>query len=274
MGTELPRIAILGTGSMGGAILGGLLAPGVTTGGIRVTTRSEASAAALRQRGVEAFSLEQTPDANARAVADAGIVLLGVKPAQIVDTLASVSSALAPDALVISVAAGITTAAMEAVAANPVLRAMPNTPSTVGLGVTGLSAGSRADASHVGLGRALFETVGEVVVVPEAQLDALSTVSGSGPAYVFLLIEQLTAAAGRLGFDAEQSKLLVQGTFRGAVELLAASGADPADLRRQVTSPNGTTERAVAVLEAAELGELFDHALAAALARARELAAG
>src|SRR5690606_29759461 len=128
--------------------------------------------------------------------------------------------------------------------------------------------------SHVALGRALFETVGEVVVVPESQLDALSTVSGSGPAYVFLLIEQLTAAAGRLGFDAEQSKLLVQGTFRGAVELLAASGAEPAELRRQVTSPNGTTERAVAVLEEAELGEVFDRALAAALARARELAAG
>jgi pyrroline-5-carboxylate reductase len=110
--------------------------------------------------------------------------------------------------------------------------------------------------------------------VPEEQIDALSTISGSGPAYVFYLIEQLTATAIAKGFTPEQAAVMVEGTFRGASELLAASDADPAELRRRVTSPKGTTERAVAVLEAAGLGRVFDEATDAALARARELAAG
>lgn len=275
MGTELPRIAILGTGSMGGAILSGLLAPSVRVrGGIRVTNRTEAKAAPLRREGVESFAIETTADANERAVEGAGLVILGVKPAMVADTLAGVAARLDPHAIVVSVAAGITTATLEAIVPNPVLRAMPNTPATVGLGVTGLSAGSRAVPEHVALARDLFQTVGTVVELPEQQIDALSTVSGSGPAYVFLLIEQLTGAAQRLGFTPEQAALLVQGTFRGAVELLAVSGEDPAQLRRRVTSPNGTTERAIAQLEAADLGAVFDRALAAALARAKELAAG
>ena len=120
----------------------------------------------------------------------------------------------------------------------------------------------------------LFETVGQVLVVPESQLDPLSTISGSGPAYVFYLIEQLTAAAVDKGFTPEQAAVMVQGTFRGASELLASSGEDPAELRRRVTSPKGTTERAIAVLEASDLKQVFDAATDAALARARELAAG
>lgn len=275
MTTRLSSIAIIGTGSMGGAILGGLLGPGVQVdGGIRVTNRTEAKAAPLRREGVESLAIETTPDANERAVAGARVVILGVKPAMIADTLARLAAHLEPDAIVVSVAAGVTTATLEAVVPNPVLRAMPNTPATVGLGVTGLSAGSRARPEHLALGRALFETVGTVVVLPEERIDALSTVSGSGPAYVFLLVEELTAAAERLGFAPEEARLLVQGTFRGAVELLAASGEEPAELRRRVTSPNGTTERAIAQLQAADLGAVFDRALAAALARAKELAAG
>jgi pyrroline-5-carboxylate reductase len=116
--------------------------------------------------------------------------------------------------------------------------------------------------------------VGEVLVVPESQLDPLSTISGSGPAYVFYLIEQLTAAAIDKGFTPEQAKLMVQGTFRGASELLASSGDEPAELRRRVTSPKGITERAIAVLEEANLKQVFDRATDAALARAREMAAG
>jgi len=275
MTTRLPSIAIIGTGSMGGAILGGLLGPGVQVdGGIRVTNRTEAKAAPLRREGVESLAIETTPDANERAVAGARVVILGVKPAMIADTLAGLAAHLEPDAIVVSVAAGVTTATLEAVVPNPVLRAMPNTPATVGLGVTGLSAGSRARPEHLALGRAVFETVGTVVELPEERIDALSTVSGSGPAYVFLLVEELTAAAERLGFAPEEARLLVQGTFRGAVELLAASGEEPAELRRRVTSPNGTTERAIAQLQAADLGAVFDRALAAALARAKELAAG
>lgn len=273
--TTLPSIAIIGAGAMGGAILGGLLAPGVSvTGGIRVTNRSEAKAALVRRPGVESWALADDPDANGRAVRGARIVLVGVKPAMVPDTLASLAGALEPDALVISVAAGVTTATMEAVVANPVLRAMPNTPALVGRAVTGLARGSRADDADLALGRALFETVGTVLEVGEDRIDALSTVSGSGPAYVFLLIEEMTRAAVGMGFTAEEAGLLVGETFHGAVELLAASSATPEQLRLQVTSPRGTTERAVAVLQSAELDALFGRAMEAALARARELAAG
>ena len=275
MNTTLPSIAIVGAGAMGGAILGGLVAPGVTVeGGIRVTNRTEAKAALVRGDGVESFALETTPDGNERAVTGAKIVMLGVKPAMIPDALAALAARLEPDALIVSVAAGVTTATMESIVANPVLRAMPNTPALVGRAVTGIAAGSRASASDIALGRALFETVGSVIEVPESQIDALSTISGSGPAYVFYLIEELTRTAVGLGFTPQQAELMVQGTFLGASELLAASGKSPEELRRQVTSPNGTTMRAVAELEAADLKSTFDRATAAALARAREMAEG
>ena len=273
--TSLPSIAIIGAGAMGGAILHGLLSPDVTvSGGIRVTNRTEAKAALVRSDGVESFAIEDTPDANARAVAGAAIVLIGVKPAMVSDTLAELAPHLAPDALVISVAAGITTATMESAVGNSVLRAMPNTPAIVGRAVTGLAAGERATSEEVALGRALFETVGTVVEIPESQIDALGTISGSGPAYVFYLVEELTRTAVKLGFTPEQAEVLVNGTFLGAAELLVSSGKAPEDLRRQVTSPKGTTERAIGVLESADLSELFDRATAAALARTRELAAG
>ncbi len=273
--TTLPSIAIIGAGAMGGAILSGLLAPDVTVeGGIRVTNRTEAKAALVRTDGVESFALETTPDANLRAVTGARVVLVGVKPAMVADTLEEIAPALEPDAIVISVAAGVTTATMESVVSGSVLRAMPNTPAMVGRAVTGLSAGSRSSEEDLTLGRQVFETVGTVVEVPESQIDALSTVSGSGPAYVFLLVEEFSAAAVGLGFTPEEASLLVRETFLGSMELLAASDRTPQELRRQVTSPNGTTERAIAVLQDAHLADLFARATAAALARARELAAG
>jgi pyrroline-5-carboxylate reductase len=270
---DLPRIAILGTGSMGGAILSGLLSPDVAVdGGIRVTNRTEAKAEALRSDGVESWATDTDPDANVRAVDGAGVVLLGVKPAGIAELLASVSGVLAPDAIVVSVAAGVRIATMEAVTDRPVLRAMPNTPALIGRGVTGLAAGSRVSDAQLALARTLFETVGEVLVVPESQIDALSTISGSGPAYVFLLIEELTRTAEGLGFAPQDARLLVERTFSGAIALLEHTGEEPAELRRRVTSPKGTTERAIAELQAADLKSVFDRATAAALARAHELA--
>jgi pyrroline-5-carboxylate reductase len=151
---------------------------------------------------------------------------------------------------------------------------MPNTPAIVGKGVTGLSAGTRSSAEDLGVASALFATVGDVVVVPESKIDALSTISGSGPAYVYYLIEELTRTAVDLGFTPEQAATMVNGTFLGSAELLVSSGRTPQELRRQVTSPKGTTERAIAELEKADLKGLFDRATAAALARAKELAAG
>lgn len=270
----LPAVAIIGTGSMGGAILAGLRAPGVTLAGLRATTRSEASAAGLRADGIEARATEHDSAANAWAATDAGLVLLGVKPAQITSVLAELAPSLRPDALVVSVAAGITTAAMEAVVPNPVVRAMPNTPALIGRGVTGIAGGSRATAAHLALADDLFRTVGTVVELPEPQIDALSTISGSGPAYVFLLIEELTRAAEAMGFEPDVAALLVQQTFSGAALLLEATGEEPAELRRRVTSPKGTTERAIAVLQEARLAELFERAARAAEERARQLAAG
>jgi pyrroline-5-carboxylate reductase len=271
----LPSIAILGAGSMGGAILAGLLRPDVeVTGGIRVTNRTEAKAAPLRRDGVLSLALESTPDANAQALGGAKIVLIGVKPAMVPDLLTEIADDLEPDALVVSVAAGVTIATMEGLVGQTVFRSMPNTPAIVGRGVTGLAAGSRASADDAALVRALFETCGAVIDVPEEQINALSTISGSGPAYVFFLIERLTETARHLGFDEQQARLMVEHTFLGASELLAVSDVDPAELRRRVTSPKGTTERAIAELESADLTALFDRATASALRRAEELAKG
>jgi pyrroline-5-carboxylate reductase len=271
---SLPSIAILGTGSMGGAILSGLTKPDVSVdGGIRVTNRTTAKAEPLAAANVKSLALEDTPDANLRAVAGARLVLLGVKPAMITDLLREIAPALEPDAIVVSVAAGVTIATMEALVPGVVLRAMPNTPAVVGRAVTGLASGTRSSQTDVTLARSLFETVGTVLEVPESKIDALSTISGSGPAYVFYFIEELTRTAIDLGFSAAEAAAMVNGTFLGAAELLVESGVDPAELRRRVTSPKGTTERAIAVLESADLKSLFDRATASALARAQELAA-
>lgn len=262
---------------MGSAILAGLLASGFEANKVNVSTKSAASAQRLiDEYGVNAYSLESSADANQHTVAGADVVLVAVKPAYVVETLSEVSANLRADALIISVAAGITNTAMQDAVPSTVrvIRSMPNTPAIVGRAVTGLAAGTRATAADLATATALFETVGKVVVVDETQIDQLSTISGSGPAYVFYFIEQLTKAATHHGFSAEQAATLVNETFLGAAELVAATGKSPAELRRQVTSPNGTTERAIAVFDAANLAQVFADATEAALARARELAAG
>jgi pyrroline-5-carboxylate reductase len=274
MPANLPSIAILGAGSMGGAILAGLTKPGVVHGSIMVTTSTAKSAEALSSNTVTAFSIEADVAANRVAVAGARVVLVALKPARVAELLQDIAGSLEPDAIVVSVAAGVTTGSMERLVSQSVVRAMPNTPALVGRAVTGIAAGSRATQAELDLVVALFGTVGTVLVVPEAKIDALSTISGSGPAYVFYLIEELTKTAEHLGFTPDDAATLVSETFIGSSELLAASGRSPSDLRRQVTSPNGTTERAIHELEAANITALFDRATAAALARASELAAG
>ncbi|KJL36126.1 Pyrroline-5-carboxylate reductase [Microbacterium ginsengisoli] len=273
---QLPPIAILGAGSMGGAIARGVAASG-SSRGIVVTNRSAAKAATLDGiAGLASIALEAHPDANLTAAAGADIVLIGVKPAMVPDLLEAVAPVLRPGTIVVSLAAGVTVATFERILGDGVvvLRSMPNTPATVGRAVTGLAAGTTADAAHVALVRRLFETVGAVVEVPEDKIDALSTISGSGPAYLFLFVEELTKAALAKGFSPADARLMAEQTVIGAAALLAATGEDPAELRRQVTSPKGTTERAIAVLQDAHLDELLGRATDAALARARELAAG
>ncbi|KQR97167.1 pyrroline-5-carboxylate reductase, partial [Microbacterium sp. Leaf351] len=258
------------------AIARGVAASG-SSRGIVVTNRSAAKAATLDGiAGLASIALEAHPDANLTAAAGADIVLIGVKPAMVPDLLEAVAPVLRPGTIVVSLAAGVTVATFERILGDGVvvLRSMPNTPATVGRAVTGLAAGTTADAAHVALVRRLFETVGAVVEVPEDKIDALSTISGSGPAYLFLFIEELTRAALAKGFSPADARLMAEQTVIGAAALLAATGEDPAELRRQVTSPKGTTERAIAVLQDAHLDELLGRATDAALARARELAAG
>ncbi len=273
----LPATAMIGVGSMGGAILAGLRNPAVEIARpIAVTTNSAASAAQFDGADdVSARAVEQDPGANAAAVAGAGLVILAVKPWLVVDAARGIADALEPGAVVVSVAAGVPSAAIEAVlpAGTAVVRAMPNTPSHIGRGVTGIAGGANASDADVALVGALFETVGSVLVVREDQINDVAAVSGSGPAYLFLYVEEMIAAAERRGFDAAQARALVQGTVVGAAALLESSGEDPAQLRRNVTSPKGTTEQAVLVLQSAGWPELFDRALAANVRRSEELEA-
>lgn len=274
----LPTIAILGAGSMGRAILSGLLAPNIyVEGGIRVTNRSAEQAATFdREPRVTAIATSINPEANRDAVRGATIVLVAVKPIMVPDLLDEIATALEPGALIISVAGGVTTTTLEAhvPATTSVIRSMPNTPSKVGLGVTGVCAGSRSSAGDLDLATRLFDTVGDVLIVPESQMDAVGAISGSGPAYVYYFMEALTAAAIAHGLTPEQADLSVRATFRGAVELLAQSGETPTELRRQVTSPKGSTERVIAVFDEADLPGIFVRATAASIARSQEMATG
>lgn len=262
---------------MGGAILHGLVQSGLATNGVTATNRSAAKAAQLAALdGVSSIALENDPSGNTDAAAAADIVLIGVKPVMVPDLLREIAPSLRPGTIVVSLAAGVTIATFESIVGSgiPVLRSMPNTPALVGKAVTGIAAGGTASPGDVALVRRLFETVGVVVEVPESQIDALSTISGSGPAYFFLLVENLTTAAIGMGFTEPEARLMAEQTFIGAAALLEASGEDPAELRRRVTSPKGTTERAIGVLQNARLDVVFGAATDAALTRARELAAG
>jgi pyrroline-5-carboxylate reductase len=271
---ENTQIAILGTGSMGKAILSGLLAAGTSPKSIRVTTNSKASAEAISSsNGVQATALESDSTANSSSAKDADLVILAVKPNMILETLEEVGAALKPNCLVVSVAAGITTTAMEQQLAGnaAVVRAMPNTPSVVGLGVTGISRGSNVTDQQLDLAVKIFSSVGKVLVVDESKIDALSTISGSGPAYVFYFAEKLIAAAKSLGFSDQEASLMVKETFLGSATLLATSSSSPEELRKQVTSPNGTTMQATGRFDAADFEKVFIEATEAALARAKEL---
>ena len=274
----LPTIAMLGAGSMARAILAGLLAPHVSVDGpVRVTNRSAENAASFdNEPRVQAWATAADSEANLKAVESAQIVLVAVKPAMVPDLLDEISPALTEGAIVVSVAAGVTTATMEAhlPAHVSVIRTMPNTPSKIGLGVTGICAGTRSTPEQLELICSMFSTVGEVIVLPENKIDALGAISGSGPAYVFYVIEQLTKVVVEHGFSADQAQRMVQGTFRGAVELLAQSGEEPQELRRQVTSPKGSTERAIAVFDEADIKDILLKGVNAAIARSEEMARG
>ncbi|RZU62352.1 pyrroline-5-carboxylate reductase [Zhihengliuella halotolerans] len=268
------KLAFLGTGSMNGAIMRGIIASGHAPERITATVRTPAKAVTLAEEtGVNALATENDANANLTAVADADVVFLGVKPVGILDLSREIAGALKPTAVVVSVAAGITVAALEAALKDgqPVVRSMPNTPLTVGLGAVGLAAGAGVDEQTLADVVTLYAGAGVVKVVPEDLIEAVTAVSGSGPAYVFYLAEAMAAAGEKLGLDAETARELASATVAGAGRMLAEPGADPAQLRRNVTSPNGTTAAALDSFAASGLEEMVFKAETACVERSREL---
>lgn len=266
----MSRLAIIGGGFMGSALAEGLIDSG--------WGRDSMIIAELRSSRRE-FITQQlrvpTTDDAAEAVAEAHTVLFAVKPQQIHETLQHVKDAFLPDKLAISICAGVTIETFERELGDvPVIRTMPNTPAAIGMGVTAVARGRFATDDHLANALNILSTVGKVVVVKEDQMDAVTAVSGTGPAYVFYLAEGLIDAAMELGLSKQQSFTLVYQTLRGAAALLAHDGAGPVELRSRVTSPNGTTHAAISHLESKHWKEVFQQAVAAARDRAVELGRG
>jgi pyrroline-5-carboxylate reductase len=254
---------------MGEMVLGGLLSHGTERPDVVVSVRRPERAAELGGK----YGVDVTDAAGAAAAAH--VLVLGAKPQDMSGLLAEITSIIEPGAIVISLAAGLPTTYFEAhLPQARVVRTMPNTPGTVGEGMTAVAAGASADATAVAVTHRILGTVGRVVDVDEAQIDLVSAVSGSGPAYVFLLAESMQDAAIELGLESALAAELVRQTVIGAAALLRASDAPPQDLRARVTSKKGTTHEAISVLEARGAREAMTEAMAAAVARARELAAG
>lgn len=268
-------IAFLGTGNMNGAILRGLLAAGHPPQAVRATTRSAASARGLAEEtGVSVRSHEEDPEANSWAVDGADVVLLGVKPVGIADLATEISPALGQGTVVASVAAAISLAALQAhlPEGTPVVRTMPNTPLSVGAGTVGLARGDAADDAAVAAVTAVFAGSGEVFEVEEDLMDAVSAVSGSGPAYAFYLAEAMADGGVALGLDPDLARRLAASTVAGAGRMLASEGADPATLRRAVTSPKGTTEAAITTFDAEGVRAAIAAGQSAATERAAAMA--
>ena len=269
------RIAFLGCGSMNEAILGGLLEAGTDPADVVATVRraGRASELADRYHGITAIAGEEEPENNRQATKGSAVVILGVKPVGITDLAREISSALSPDTVVVSVAAAVSIAQLEAAlpAGQPVIRTMPNTPAKLGRGVVSVSPGTHCTPAQLQKVKEILHGAGTVVEVPEDQVDALSAISGSGPAYAFYLAEAMASAGEELGLDRELSLLLARETVAGAGLMLAEPGADPAALRKAVTSPNGTTERAIATFDEQGIPAIIAAGARAAADRAAEI---
>ena len=260
-------IAVLGAGTMGQALIRGLLAAGVP----RRNLRAAETHAGTRRRVAAQYRITVTADAR-EAVRGAHVVMLAVKPQQMADALAGVASALSRSQLVISIAAGLTLRWLERrLSGQPVIRVMPNLPTTVGYGFAAMAAGWRATATHRRTARAILAAVGEVVELPERQLDAITAVSGSGPAYVFFLVEAWEQAARRLGLAPHIARAAVRQTLCGSLAVLDTEPVQPGELVQRVASKRGTTEAALKVLARRRVAAHFREALRAAARRSREL---
>src|SRR6184192_2398330 len=272
MTIEERRVAVLGAGTIGEALIAGLLSGGWREPGEIVTTgRREERIAELREKlGVEATL------SNADAVAGAALVVIAVKPQDFDDLLGENATVVTAEQTVLSIAAAIPTTAIEErlVEGVPVVRSMPNAPSTVHEGIAGMCAGRHAGREHLDRADTVLRAVGDVVEVPEEHMDAITAVSGSGPAYYALLAEAMIEAGILLGLGRQTSTQLVVQTMLGTAKLLRDEQMHPVELREAVTSPGGTTIRAIRELEQAGVRAAFLNAIQAAMERSRELAAG
>ena len=269
----LPVIAFLGGGNMARSLIGGLVARGADPARIRVAEPVQA----LREALAADFGVQAFPDA-ASAVEGAGLWLLAVKP----QVMRGVCEPLAPVAarsrpLVVSIAAGIPVDRLREWLGDgtAVVRCMPNTPALLGAGVTGLYAGPGVEAGQRAQAEAVLAAAGATVWIGEEPLmDAVTAVSGSGPAYVFLLAEAMQAAARAEGLGPEQARTLVVQTLLGAARMLSETGEPADELRRRVTSPGGTTQAAIERFQADGFEDLVARAIHAARVRGTELAGG
>ncbi|WP_152219491.1 pyrroline-5-carboxylate reductase [Pseudomonas sp. SCB32] len=268
------RIAFIGAGNMAASLIGGLRAKGVAAADIRASDPgAEQRAKIAAEHGIEVV------ESNASAASGADVVVLAVKPQVMKDVCQALAPALSGNALIVSIAAGIPCASLErwlgAVDGRPraIVRCMPNTPALVGLGASGLYANASVSAAQREQAEKLLSAVGIALWLDaEKQIDAVTAVSGSGPAYFFLLMEAMTAAGEKLGLSREVAGQLARQTALGAAQMATTSDVDPAELRRRVTSPNGTTEAAIKTFQANGFEALVEKAVGAADHRSAELA--
>lgn len=263
----MAEIAIVGAGVMGETLLSGLLRAGRQPDEIVIAERRDERARELTERyGVKVMT-------NGEAAAAADTVILVVKPQDMVAVLGEITDRIRSHALVISLAAGITTRYLEErlPADTAVVRVMPNTPALVDEGMAAISAGSSCDEQHLVEAEALLTSVGRVIRVPEKQQDAVTAISGSGPAYIFFVVESMIEAGVHLGLPRTTATQLAIQTAFGSAKLLRDTGQHPTVLREQVTSPGGTTAAALRELESHSVRAAFLSALQAARDRSEEL---
>jgi pyrroline-5-carboxylate reductase len=269
--SAMSRVALLGGGKMGAALVGGLLEGGWEADALSIAEIDGERRVALEQE----FPKVRVVPSAAWAVADADVVVVAVKPGDVAATLETALPALAMQTLVLSIAAGVTIATIEQlVPERPVVRAMPNTPALVGIGASAIAGGTYAGSEHLDLAERLLGAVGIVERVAEPMLDAVTGLSGSGPAYVFLVAEALIEAGVLVGFPRDVASRLVVQTLLGSATLLAQDASGPAELRAAVTSPGGTTAAGLRELEMHGLRAAILDAVSAATRRSRELGAG
>lgn len=259
-------IGVIGAGAMGEVFVAGLLRAGTEASRLVISEKRHERAVEVSQRyGVRAVTI-------AEAAQECATILLLVKPQDVPAVADELSGHLADGAVVISLAAGVRISALESrLPRAGVVRAMPNTPALVDLGITAISAGASCSAQQVEYAESLLASVGPVVRVPEDLQDAVTATSGSGPAYVFRMIEAMTAGSIDLGVPPDVARQLVIQTVLGAATMAARPDADAATLREQVTSPGGTTAAALAVLDSGDLMGLMAEAMRAARDRGQEL---